>query len=157
MKSRGTRFLTGAVALAAAGVSTLLLAQAVPLRPGNYEFVVTTQIQLPPNLAAQTPPALLAKLQQPQTHQECITSSDLQRFSKQLADKRTQNDPSCKVASQSIAAGAVKFVLQCAHSSVNFDGAFSGDSFKGNLSSSSDHGQHMASSISARRLGECAK
>jgi hypothetical protein len=157
MKSRHMPLRICALALIGAAGPSLLLAQALPLRPGNYEFVTTTQIQLPPNLAAQTPPDLLAKLQKPQTHQQCITDTDLQRFSKQLSDKRTQNDQSCKVVSQSVVAGVVKFVLQCTHSTVNFDGSFAGDSFKGNVTSTTDSGQHMAASISAHRIGDCSK
>jgi hypothetical protein len=157
MRTRRAQLLSRTAALTAAAFATLLWAQALQLRPGNYEVLVTSQIQLPPNLAAQTPPDLLAKLQQPQSHQQCITDSDLQRVSKQLADKRTQNDQTCKVTSQSIAGGEVKFVLQCAHSTVNFEGTFSGDSFKGNLNSSTDRGQRMSASIAAHRIGDCAK
>jgi Protein of unknown function (DUF3617) len=157
MRTRGAQRLSRTAALSAAAFATLLWAQALQLRPGNYEVLVTSQIQLPPNLAAQTPPDLLAKLQQPQSHQQCITDSDLQHLSKQLADKRTQSDQSCKVASQSIVGGDVKFVLQCAHATVNFAGTFSGDSFKGNMNSSTDHGQHMSASIAAHRIGDCSK
>jgi hypothetical protein len=157
MRSRRAQRLSRGAALAAAAFATLLWAQALPLRPGNYEFVATSQIQLPPNLAAQTPPDMLAKLQQPHSYQQCISENDLQKFSKQLADKRTQNDSSCKVASQSLVGSELKFVLQCAHQTVNFAGTVSGDGFKGNLNSSTDRGQHMSASIAAHRIGDCAK
>ena len=45
-----------AVTLTTAALCGALFAQAVNLKPGKYEFVSTSQVTLPPEMACQVPP-----------------------------------------------------------------------------------------------------
>ncbi len=154
MRSRHTGRAARAAALAALGLSGALIAQSPGLRPGNYEFVTTTDLKLPPEAAAAMSPDMLARLKQPQTHQACITDKDLARG---LAGGRQQSDPSCKVTEQSRSGNEFKFVMQCAHSTMHFDGTFAGDSYQATMQMTSEQGQTTTVNLKAHRIGDCPK
>jgi hypothetical protein len=156
MRSRYTGGAGHLAALAALGVSGALVAQSLSLRPGNYEFVTTTDLKLPPQAAAALSPDMLARLKQPQTHQACITDGDV-THARQLAGSRQQGDPSCKVTEQSRSGNEMKFVLQCAHSTMHFDGTFAGDSYQATMQMTSDRGQTTTVNLTAHRIGDCPK
>ena len=156
MQSSGSRRAARSAALTTAAVCGALYAQAVNLKPGKYEFVSTSQVTLPPEVARQVPPGYLARIQQPRTHQQCISEVDLAKVSKQLSDER-QNDPSCKMTDHSIAGNKVKFALQCQHSSSHFDGTFDSVSFKAVILQTTDKGQKMTINITGRRIGDCSR
>lgn len=143
-----------AAILAAAGVSFALYAQTVSLRPGLYEFTTTTDIQLPPDVAAKMPPQYLAMMQKPRVSQHCISQSDLDHVSQQLAD-RGQDPEHCRITDRSLTGGAVKFTTQCEHHSAHFEGTFAAESFQGTLVSTTDKGQTVSARIAARRVGDC--
>lgn len=155
MTSRRSR-LARSAALAAAGLSSLLMAQALQLRPGNYEIVVLTQVQLPPNIAASLPPGALARLQQPQTHQQCITDSDLARVGRQMAG---QQDPDmrCRMTAHSITGNHVTFTEACPNGpTTQFDGTVDRDAFQGTLHATTQQGATVDADIKAHRLGNCS-
>jgi Protein of unknown function (DUF3617) len=155
MKARRSS-LARSVALAAAGLSTLLMAQALQLRPGNYEIVVLTQVQLPPNIAAALPPGALARMQQPQTHQQCITDSDLERVGRQMAGQKDP-DMRCQMTAHSVTGNHVTFTEQCPNGpTVQFDGTVDSDAFQGTLHSTTQQGATVDANIKAHRLGNCA-
>jgi hypothetical protein len=146
-----------ATALGALAVSGVLFAQAVNLRPGNYEFVTTTDLRLPPQAAAALSPDMLARLKQPQTSQHCITASDVSQASRQLAGGGQQSDPSCKMSGQSRSGNELKFVLQCTHNTVHFDGTFAADSYQATMLMTSDQGQTTTVNLTAHRIGDCSQ
>lgn len=151
-----SRFLARTTALAAAGISTLILAQTLPLRPGNYEIVVLTQVQLPPNIAASLPPAALARMQQPQTHQQCITDSDLARVSRQMAGQKDP-DMRCQMTAHSVSGNHVTFTEQCPNGpTTQFDGTIDSDAFQGTLHATTQQGATVDANIKAHRLGNCS-
>jgi hypothetical protein len=152
-RSRG---LARGAALAAAVLCGVLLAQAVNLKPGKYEFVSTSQVSLPPAMAQQVPPGFLARVQQPRTHQTCINDTDLAQVSKQLSQER-QADPSCKMTTHTLTGNTVKFDMQCQHASSHFEGSFASSSFKAVLVVTTDRGQKETVSLSGRRIGNCDK
>ena len=159
MRSRhigGAGRAAAAAALAALAISGALVAQSLSLRPGNYEFVTTTELKLPPQAAAALSPDMLARLKQPQTHQACITDGDV-AHARQLAGGRQQSDPSCKVTEQSRSGNQMKFVLQCAHSTMRFDGTFAGDSYQATMLMTSEQGQTTTVNLTAHRIGDCPK
>jgi hypothetical protein len=145
----------------AAGTSCVLYAQSVNLRPGNYEIVVTSQLQLPPEVAARLSPDMLARIQQPHTQQQCITSSDATAVSEKLAALRQrEQDQNCKVSDKSVSSGEVKMSIQCPTHTANVDLIYAGDSFKGSVESLSTQGQSTTTTrikIEAHRIGDCAK
>jgi hypothetical protein len=147
---------TRLAALAAAGVSGALFAQALGLRPGLYEFTVTADVQLPPDVAAKLPPQALAMMQKPNVTQHCITQGDLDHVSQDIAQGRSNQAQSCKVTEHSISGSAVKFTTQCEHNTAHFEGTFAGDSFQGTVVSSGDRGQ-VTARIAAHRVGDCSK
>jgi Protein of unknown function (DUF3617) len=144
----------------AGGMSCVLYAQSLNLRPGNYEIVVTSQMQLPPEVAARLTPDMLARIQQPHTQQQCITSSDATAVSEKLAALRQrEQDQNCKVSDKSITSGEVKMNIQCPNHTANVDIVYAGDSFKGTVQSLTQ-GQSSTSAtikIEAHRIGDCAK
>ena len=156
MHSPRSRGAARAAALTTAALCGALFAQAVNLKPGQYEFVSTSQVTLPPELARQVPPGYLARVQQPRTHRTCISDADLTRLSKVLSEER-QNDPSCKLTDPTLTGNRVKFVLQCQHSSAHFDGTFASDSFKAVMVSTTDKGQKVTVNMTGRRIGDCSK
>jgi hypothetical protein len=151
-----SRFLARTAALAAAGISTLLVAQALQLRPGNYEIVVLTQVQLPPNIAASLPPAALERMKQPQTHQQCITDSDLARVSRQMAGQKDP-DMRCQMTEHSVSGNHVTFTEQCPNGpTTQFDGTVDSDAFQGTLHATTQQGATVDANIKAHRLGNCS-
>jgi uncharacterized protein DUF3617 len=156
MHSPRLRGVARAAALAAAALCGALFAQAVNLKPGKYEFVSTSQVTLPPAMARQVPPGFLARVQQPRTHQTCISDVNLAQVSKQLSQER-QADPSCKMTAHTLSGNKVKFDMQCQHASSHFDGSFASDSFKAVLVLTTDKGQKETVNLSGRRIGDCDK
>ncbi|HEY0767164.1 MAG TPA: DUF3617 family protein [Steroidobacteraceae bacterium] len=156
MQSRRSRGAAQAAALAAAGMCSALFAQALNLKPGKYEFVSTSQVTLPPEMQSRLPPGYAAKLQQPRTHQQCISDADLAKVSKKLTDERS-TDPSCKMTEHTVAGNKVKFVMQCPHMTSHFDGSFASDTFKAVIVSTTDKGQKVTVNMTGRRIGECSK
>jgi hypothetical protein len=157
MRSPRVRGTARAVALAAAaGVSGVLFAQTVNLRPGNYEYTSTIDLQLPPQVAAQMGPNALAMMRQPHVTQHCIAASDLEHVSKNLDQGR--NDQGCTMSERAVSGNSVKFTMQCPNGrSSHFEGTFMADSFQAVMISSGPQGQPVKVNISARRLGDCAK
>jgi hypothetical protein len=155
MRSRCT--VARAAALGALAVSGALIAQALNLRPGNYEFVMTMDLKLPPQAAAALSPDVLAHLRQPQTSQHCITASDVAKGGRQLAGGRQPNDPSCKMTGHSRSGNELKFVLECPHNTTRFDGTFAADSYRATMVMTSDQGQTSTVNLTAHRIGDCSK
>ena len=154
MQSRRMQRATRLAALAALGVSGALLAQALGLKPGLYEFTITADVQLPPDVAAKLPPQALAMMRKPNVTQHCITQGDLDHVSQDIAQGRSSQAQSCKVTEHSISGDAVKFTTQCEHNVAHFEGTFAGDSFRGRLVSTGDKGQ-VTANIAAHRVGDC--
>jgi hypothetical protein len=155
MHSPRSRGAARAAALAAAAMCGALYAQTVNLKPGMYEFVSTSQVTLTPEMQSRLPPGYLARLQKPQTRQQCISDADLKQVSKKLAEERG-NDPSCKMTDHTVSGDKVKFVMQCQRITTHFEGTFSSDSFKAVISSQTDQGP-MTINMTGRRIGDCAK
>ncbi len=145
-----------AVLAAAAGASFALYAQTVNLRPGLYEFTSTSDIQLPPDMAAKLPPQTLAMMQKPHVSQHCIRQSDLDHVSQQLAEGQGKEPQSCKITDRSMTGSTAKFTTQCEHRSSHFEGTFASESFQGTLVSTTDKGQTATIKIAARRVGDCS-
>jgi Protein of unknown function (DUF3617) len=157
MRSRYVGNAARAAALGALAVSGVLYAQALNLRPGNYEFITTTDLKLPPQAAAALSPDMLARLKQPQTSQHCITASDVSQAGRKLAGGRQQSDPSCKMTGQSRSGSELKFVLQCTHNTMHFDGTFAAESYQATMVMTSDQGQTTTVNLTAHRIGDCSK
>jgi hypothetical protein len=157
MRTRYTGGAARAAALGALAVSGALFAQALNLQPGNYEFVTSTDLKLPPQAAAALSPDMLARLKQPQASQHCITASDVAKASQQLAGGRQQSDSSCKLTDQNRSGSELKFVLQCAHNTIHFDGTFAADSYRATMLMTSDQGQTTTVNLTAHRIGDCPK
>ena len=148
------------VALLAAGATAtaVLYAQVMTLRPGNYEFVFTSQMSLPPEMAAKLPPGYADKMsQQPHTEQKCITASDLDKVSRQLHSSRQPDAGNCTMSDQSIVGTHVKFTEHCPHGTSVFDGTITSDSIDGTVLTNTTQGAKMTVNIKAHRLGDCAK
>lgn len=150
-----SRAFRAAVLAGAAGVSFALYAQTLGLRPGLYEFTSTADVQLPPDVAAKMPPQALAMMQKPHVTQHCITQSDVDHFSQQLAEGKGREN--CKVTQHSISGSEVKFTSQCEHASAHFDGTFTADSLQGTMVSTTDQGRNVTVKIAAHRVGDCSK
>lgn len=145
----------GAVAALASG---LLYAQAVNIRPGKYEVVAQVNLALPPEAAAHLPPEILAKLQQPQVSEQCITDADAAAASRHLAQARQQQpDSDCKVTAQSVTGSEIKITTQCGASTTNIDMVFAGDAFRGTIVTDASNGQPSTIKLQAHRIGECSK
>jgi hypothetical protein len=156
MKRARSTPLARAAALAAAGASFALYAQTVNLRPGLYEFVSVTDMQLPPEVAARMPPEYAAMMRKPQTHQHCITAADLDHFSHQLAEGRPDAQK-CAMTERSVSGGEVKFALQCERTAVRYQGSFATDSFKGVMVMSGGQGRPPVTiRITGQRIGSCS-
>jgi uncharacterized protein DUF3617 len=154
---RSSRAARTAVLAAALGVSFALHAQSLGLRPGLYEFTITADVQLPPDVAAKMPPQALAMMQKPNVSQHCISQGDIDHVSQQISQGRSNQPQSCKVTEHSISGGEVKFTTQCEHNVARFEGSFAGDSFRGTMVSSSDRGREVTAKIVAHRVGDCSK
>jgi len=151
---RFSRAVRAAALAAAAGVSFTLYAQAVNLEPGLYEFTSTTDMQLPPDVAAKMPPQALAMMHKPHVSQHCIRQSDLDHVSQQLSEG--QGPHNCKLTDRSLTGSTVKFTTQCEHHTGHFEGTFAADSFQGTMVSTTDKGQTVSVKIAARRVGDCS-
>ena len=154
---KSSRAVRAGVLAAAAGVSFALYAQSMNLRPGLYEFSNSSDLQLPPDVAAKMPPQYLAMMQKPHVSQHCISQSDVDDVSREIAQGKPDQPESCKVTERSISASVVKFTTQCAHSTGHFTGTFAAESFQGTMVSTTDKGQTVSIRIAARRVGECSK
>jgi hypothetical protein len=158
MQTRRTPRAARALGLtAAAGLSFALYAQTVGLTPGLYEFTITADIQLPPDVAAKMPPQALAMMQKPNVTQHCISQGDVDHVSQQISQGRSNQPESCKVTEHSISGSDVRFTTQCQHNTAHFEGSFAGDSFKGTVVSTTDKGQTVTARIAAHRVGDCSK
>ncbi|HEV2285435.1 MAG TPA: DUF3617 family protein [Steroidobacteraceae bacterium] len=157
MHTRRTPRAARALGLAAAGLSFALYAQTVGLTPGLYEFTITTDIQLPPDMAAKMPPQALAMMQKPNVTQHCISQGDVDHVSQEISQGRNNQPESCTVTEHSISGSEVRFTTQCQHHTAHFEGSFAGDSFKGTVVSTGDKGQNVTAKIAARRIGDCSK
>jgi hypothetical protein len=156
-KSR-SRTLWGALLVAVTAATAVLYAQELSLRPGNYEFVVTSQMTLPPEIAAKLPPGYADKMGQPHVSQRCITDTDVAHVSQKIAEMRErEQQQGCKLTDQSKSGNEFKGTLQCSNHASTFDMFYSGDSIKGTVVSTTDKGQKMTINISAHRIGDCAK
>ncbi len=51
----------------------------------------------------------------------------------------------------------LKFVMQCAQSTVHFDGTFAGDSYQAVVQMTSGQGQTTTVNLKAHRIGDCPK
>jgi Protein of unknown function (DUF3617) len=153
---RSSRAARAAVLAAAAGASFALYAQSMNLRPGLYEFTSTADLQLPPDVAAKMPPQALAMMQKPQVSQHCISQSDVDHVSQQIARGKPDQPESCKVTEHSMSGSQVKFTTQCAHKTGHFEGTFAAESFQGTMISTTDKGQTVTVRIAARRVGDCS-
>jgi hypothetical protein len=143
---------------AAVALSGTLFAQSANLRPGNYEFTVTQQMQLPADMAAKLPPGFADKMGQPNVSQRCITDTDVGHVSQKLAQLRErEQQQGCKLTDESHAGGRFKATLQCSSRTSVIDMLYAGDSIKGTIVSTTDKGQKVTVNISAHRIGDCAK
>jgi hypothetical protein len=150
------RLLAACAVLALA--SGLLYAQAVNIRPGQYEVVAQVNLALPPEAAAHLPPEILAKLQQPQVSEQCITDADAASASRHLAQARQQQpDSSCKVTAQSVTGSEIKITTQCGASTTNIDMVFGGDSFHGTIVTDTGNAAPSSVKLQAHRIGDCSK
>lgn len=153
---RSSRAAQAAV-LAAAAVSFALYAQTMSLRPGLYEFTSTADVQLPPEVAAKMPPQALAMMRKPHVAQHCISQSDLDHVSREIAQGKSDQPESCKVTEHSMSGSQVKFTTQCAHNTGHFEGTFAAESFQGTMVSTTDKGQTVNVRIAAHRVGDCSR
>jgi len=153
---KSSRAVRAAMLAAAAGASFALYAQSMNLRPGLYEFTSTADMQLPPEVAAKMPPQALAMMQKPHVSQHCISQSDVDHVSRQIAQGKPDQPESCKVTEHSMSGSQVKFTTQCAHNTGHFEGTFAAESFQGTMVSTSDKGQTVTVRIAARRVGDCS-
>jgi Protein of unknown function (DUF3617) len=156
MKSPRSRRPALVAALAvAAGMSGVLYAQAVNLKPGKYEFTSTVDMQLPPDVAARLGPNAVAMMQQPHVMQQCISQPDLEHVSKNLS--QGHNDQGCTITDRSVSGNEVSFTMQCPNGrTTHFEGTFMSDSFKAVMTTTGPQGP-MKVNIAARRLAECGK
>ena len=146
------------LAAGAALASGLVCAQAVNIRPGKYEVVAQVNLALPPEAAAHLPPEILAKLQQPQVSEQCITDADAAAASRHLAQARQQQpDSDCRVTAQSVTGSEIKITTQCGASTTNIDMVFAGDSFRGTIVTDAGSGQPSTIKLQAHRIGDCGK
>jgi hypothetical protein len=152
--ARGRLLPACAVAALASG---LIYAQAVNIRPGKYEVVAQVNLVLPPEAAAHLPPELLAKLQQPQVSEQCITDADAASASRHLAQAQQQPDSSCKVTAQSVTGSEIKITTQCGASTTNIDMVFAGDSFHGTIVTDTGNAAPSSVKLQAHRLGDCSR
>jgi hypothetical protein len=160
MRPRYPRGAGRAAALAALGASATLLAQTLNLTPGSYELRATSDF--PAQAAAAMSPEMLARAREPQMRTACIGDSDLsQGRDADLAQARQltgqPNDPTCRLAQQSSGGNRMRFVLQCAHSTIRFDGLLAVNSFRATVLVKSDQGQTTTVNLSGQRIGNCTK
>ena len=160
MRPRYPRGAGRAAALAALGVSAALTAQTLNLTPGTYQLMASTQVA--PQAAAAMSPETLARLKEPQTRSACIGDSDLSRGrDADLAQARQltgqPSDPSCRLAQQSSSGNRLRFVLQCAHSTVRFDGLLAVNSFRATVLVQPDQGPATTVNLTGQRVGNCTK
>jgi hypothetical protein len=160
MRSRYQSGARRAAGLAALGVSGALAAQSLGLNPGSYELVATTQ--LTPQASAAMSPDAVARLRQPRMLSVCIgDSSQPQSRDADLAQAEElvghSSDPSCRLTGHSSSGNHLKFVLQCAHDSIGFDGLFAANSYRATMIMKSDQGQTTTVNLNAQRIGNCSR
>ena len=156
MQSRRTqRAIRVAALAAAAGVSFTLYAQTLGIRPGLYEFTSTSDVQLPPDLAAKMPPQALEMMRKPHVAQHCITQTDIDHVSQEISQGKQEQG--CHVTEHSISGNQVKFTQQCERHVGHFEGTFASESFQGTMLSTTDKGDKLTVKIAARRVGDCSK
>jgi hypothetical protein len=153
MQSRRSMRASRAALLAAAtGLSFTLYAQTLGLTPGMYEYTSTVDMQLPPNL----PPQALAMMQQPHVTQACISQTDVDHVSQQIAQGQSKQQ-NCQVTEHSMTGSQVKFTSVCGQRTVHFEGTFATDSFEGVMVATGDKSGPVTVKMKARRLGACSK
>jgi hypothetical protein len=186
MKSRYKCAAGRAAALAALGASAALIAQSVnpqsvnpqgpstqslnpsspnpqglKLRPGHYQLLTTTDLS--PQAAAGLSPDMLARLRQAQAHYVCILDIDNASRDKADSDRAQagllsgQGDRTCKVTQLSSNGNQMRFVMQCAHSILNFEGTLATNSYRATMRTKSDQGQTTTLHLTAHRVGDCTK
>jgi Protein of unknown function (DUF3617) len=159
MRSRYKGGAGRAAGLAVLGVSGALGAQTLDLNPGNYQLLMTTEP--PPQAAATASPDMPARLKGPEMHDVCISESKTQSQENELAQDMLLagqgSDPSCRVAQQSSSGNQMKFVLQCAHSTLRFDGLLAVNSYRATVLVRSDQGQTTTINLQAQRVGGCTR
>jgi glucose/arabinose dehydrogenase len=178
MRSRYKGGAGRAATLAALGVSGALLVHSVypqslnpqtlnpqspnpeglNLRPGNYQVLATTD--LPPQAAAALSPDTLARARQPQMRAICILDSNIAQgrdseLAQDLDLAGQSGDASCRLTQHSSSGNQIKFVIQCARSTLRFDGLFAVNSYRAILRMTSDQGQTTTHSLTAHRIGDC--
>lgn len=181
MKSRCKCGAARVAALAALGASGALIAQSVnpqspstqslnpsspnpqglKLRPGHYELLTTTD--LTPQAAAGLSPDMLARLKQAQANYVCILNSDKADSDKADTDRAQagllsgQGDRTCRVTQLSSNGNQMRFVMQCAHSTLSFEGTLATNSYRATMRTKSDQGQTAILHLTAHRVGDCTK
>jgi hypothetical protein len=187
MKPRYQRAAGRAAALAALGASGALIAQSISpqsvspqspgtqslnpsspnpqglkLRPGHYQLLTTTD--LTPEAAAGLSPDMLARLRQAQAHYVCILDADKAAARDKADSDRAQagllsgqGDRTCKVSQLSSNGNQMRFVMQCAHSTLSFEGTLATNSYRATMRTKSDQGQTTTLHLSAHRVGDCTK
>ena len=156
MQSRRTqRAIRVAALAAAAGVSFTLYAQTLGIRPGLYEFTSSSDVQLPPDVAAKLPPQALERMRKPHVAQHCITQTDIEHVSQEISQGKQEQG--CHVAEHSISGNQVRFTQQCGANVGHFEGTFASESFEGTMRSTNDRGNQLTVKIAARRIGDCSK
>jgi hypothetical protein len=153
MQSRPSTRAARIAALAAAGLASALYAQTVNLRPGLYELTNTSDMQLPPEVAAKMPPQYRSMLQKPLVTQRCISQSDLDHVTEQLVEGKSRQE-NCSMPIRSVSGNQVKFTVQCPHSTSQFQGTFASESFQGTMVSTAE-GHSVTAKMTARRIGDC--
>ena len=134
--------LLGVVALTA----SVVLAQAVNLKPGRYEVSVEMEMA---NSPTKMPPM---------KDTQCITAEDLKDFSKLLVDSEERER--CKVSDYRAVGNTVSFNATCVEDGETYrmdaEMVFAGDSFTG-MMRSNHKGQAMTIKSVAKRIGDCVK
>ena len=157
MQSRRRQRAIGSAALAAAAaVSFTLYAQTLGIRPGLYEFTSTGEVQLSPEMAAKLPPQVLAAMQKPRVAKRCISQTDIDHVSQEIAQGKNEKED-CHVTEHSISGNQVKFTQQCTHGNGHFEGTFTSESFQGTMLHTTDTGEKVTVKMAAHRVGECSK
>lgn len=181
MRSRYKCAAGRAAALAALGATGALIAQSInlqssgsqtlnpsspnpqglSLRPGHYQLLTTTDV--PPQTAAALSPDALGRLRQARTHYVCITGSNGTSVDKADSDKAQaaqlsgQSDRTCRVTQLSNNGNQMRFVMQCASSTVSFEGTFAANSYRATMLMKSTQGQTTTLKLTAHRVGDCTK
>ncbi len=133
------RSLAACTALAL-GLTTLSVAQAPPVRPGQYEFKI--EMRLP-----DTPQPMTV------TQMQCITPEDAADFFKKMRADVAAADEDCKLTDPVISGNKVTWDSDCSGSvTAKSEMTVTSDGFTGVLRTVSD-GQVMPFNITARWVG----